>query len=71
MIDPGQRVTTLTAPRKLYYAGREQLAPIVFFSAIVSASYEHVADANPHYGSDGNGMPSASARPCCVRRPTG
>jgi hypothetical protein len=55
VIDPGQRVTTLTVPRKLYYAGREQLAPVIFLPAIVSASYEHVADANPQYGSDGNG----------------
>ena len=53
--DPDQRVTTLTASQKLYYAGREQLSPIIFLPAIVSASYEHIVDADPHYGSDGNG----------------
>ncbi len=56
VINPGQQVTTLTATRKLYFAGREQLAPVVFLPAIVSAGYEHLADANPHYGSDGNGF---------------
>lgn len=55
VIDPGQRVATLTATRKLYYAGREQLAPVVFLPAIVSASYENVTDADPRYGSDGSG----------------
>lgn len=56
VINPGQRVSTLTFGRKFYYAGREQLAPIVFIPALVSSGYGHLADTDPHYGSDSAGF---------------
>jgi hypothetical protein len=56
VLNPDQEVHPLSAADKLYYAGRLQLNPIVFVPALFASGYEHLADANPHYGSDIDGF---------------
>jgi hypothetical protein len=56
VLNPDQQVHPLSAGDKLYYAGRLQLNPIVFVPALFASGYEHLADANPHYGSDSSGF---------------
>jgi hypothetical protein len=56
VLNPDQEVHPLSAADKLYYAGRLQLNPIVFLPALFASGYEHLADANPKYGSDASGF---------------
>ncbi|MGI8772859.1 MAG: hypothetical protein ACR2JE_15665 [Acidobacteriaceae bacterium] len=56
VLNPGQEIHPLSASDKLYYAGRLQLSPVIFVPALFSSGYAQLADADPHYGSDGNGF---------------
>jgi hypothetical protein len=55
VLNPGQQIHPLSAGDKLYYAGRLQLSPVVFVPALFASGYAHLADSNPHYGSDSSG----------------
>jgi hypothetical protein len=56
IIDPGERAQHLSATDKLLYAGHEQLQPVVFAPALLSAGWGQLTDANPHYGVDAGGF---------------
>jgi hypothetical protein len=56
IIDPGERAQHLSAVDKLLYAGHEQIQPVVFAPALLSAFWGQLTDANPHYGVDAGGF---------------
>lgn len=56
IIDPGERAQHLSATDKLLYAGHEQIQPVVFAPALLSAGWGQLTDANPHYGVDAGGF---------------
>jgi hypothetical protein len=56
IINPGASVRHLSATDKLLYAGHEQIQPIVFAPALLSAGWGQLTDANPHYGVDAGGF---------------
>jgi hypothetical protein len=56
IINPGERALHLSATDKLLYAGHEQIQPVVFAPAILSAGWGQLTDANPHYGVDAGGF---------------
>jgi hypothetical protein len=56
IINPGERAPHLSAVDKLVYAGHEQLQPVIFAPALLSAGWGQLTDANPHYGVDAGGF---------------
>jgi hypothetical protein len=56
IIDPGERAQPLRGVDKLLYAGHEQIQPIIFAPALLSAFWGQLTDANPHYGVDAGGF---------------
>jgi hypothetical protein len=56
IINPGSRTQHLSATDKLLYAGHEQIQPVIFAPAILSAAWGQLTDANPHYGVDAGGF---------------
>jgi hypothetical protein len=56
IIDPGERASHLSATDKLLYAGHEQIQPVIFAPALLSAGWGQLTDANPHYGVDAGGF---------------
>ena len=54
-INKGEKVRPYTKRDKLQYALEEELSPFTVFDAAWSAGYEHLRDANPHFGSDSAG----------------
>lgn len=51
-VNAGQQPEPLTAKDKFVYAAHEQVMPIIFFPALLSAGWGQLTDANPHYGVD-------------------
>jgi hypothetical protein len=56
IINPGERASHLSNTDKLLYAGHEQIQPVIFAPAILSAAWGQLTDANPHYGVDAGGF---------------
>jgi hypothetical protein len=56
IINPGQHPPRLSATDKFLYAAHEQTRWAVLMPGLISAGYGHLADADPHTGSDLGGF---------------
>ena len=55
-INKGVRVQPFTAGDKIHYAFIEEADPASLFTASLAAGYEHLRDADPHFGTDSAGF---------------
>lgn len=55
-IGSDQRTARLSAKEKLELSGWEQIQPYAFATQLIGASWEHLIDSDPQYGSDSGGF---------------